>query len=116
MITPNETPTANQPPYKGDESTPTDPPAERPEDILKKRTLSEDEKARELEEMRVDQELLQVADDEGMQGGTPPDLQRVRKAERTLGEAEAEAEDCAVNQDKEDRRPGRSSGRSRGPK
>ncbi len=55
-----------------------------PEEVLGDETLTCDEKVEMLTQWREDEEALQRATEEGMEGGSRPDLKRVQNALNTL--------------------------------
>lgn len=55
-----------------------------PTDLLRDETLSHDQKVEMLNQWREDEEALQRATEEGMEGGERPDLKRVQNALNTL--------------------------------
>jgi hypothetical protein len=56
-----------------------------PEDVLGSTSLSREQKIAKLRQMSYDARELAVADDEGMEGPTPPPLDRIQAALRKLG-------------------------------
>ena len=58
-----------------------------PEDLLRDETLTHEEKVMMLKQWREDEEALQRATEEGMEGGARPDLKRVQNALNTLLES-----------------------------
>jgi hypothetical protein len=57
---------------------------DQPMDVAKTPILSEAEKQKALEEWETDEKALQRASEEGMAGGTPPRLDEVKQARRSI--------------------------------
>ncbi len=61
-----------------------EPIARSPEDVVASERLDHDAKAAALDDLSRDEAQLMIADDDGFQGGRPPDLQRIDAARREL--------------------------------